>query len=148
VVTPTVGAHVYDYGALVTLEAAPDAGSTFAGWSGDADCADGAVTMEASKACTATFTLNTYTLTVATAGNGSGVVTPTVGTHVYDYGALVTLEATPDAGSTFDGWSGDCSGAGACVVTMTATKQVTATFELKAGRDYYIFLPLIFKNTP
>jgi uncharacterized repeat protein (TIGR01451 family) len=150
IVTPTVGAHVYDYGAVVTLTATPLVGSTFAGWSGDSDCADGVVAMDASKACTATFTLNTYTLTIATTGNGSGVVTPTVGAHIYAYGAVVTLTATPLVGSTFAGWSGDCSGAGACVVTMTAARQVTATFELAepAEQDYYIFLPLILKNTP
>jgi subtilase family serine protease len=44
-------------GAVVTLTAAPSAKSIFTGWSGDADCSDGSVTMSASKGCTATFEL-------------------------------------------------------------------------------------------
>ena len=32
------------------------------------------------------------------------------------------------SGSTFAGWSGDCSGTGTCTVTMAADRAVTATF--------------------
>jgi hypothetical protein len=57
-VTPTPGAHNYTYGTMITLTATPIANSIFAGWGGDADCADGVVTMDANKTCTATFTIN------------------------------------------------------------------------------------------
>ncbi|MBA4374085.1 MAG: hypothetical protein C0402_14635 [Thermodesulfovibrio sp.] len=43
-------------GHVVTLTATPDPGAVFYGWSGDADCADGQVTMTSDKNCTATFT--------------------------------------------------------------------------------------------
>ncbi|HYD43534.1 MAG TPA: hypothetical protein VEB43_22075, partial [Anaeromyxobacter sp.] len=43
-------------------------------------------------------------------------------------GTTVTLTATPATGSTFGGWSGACTGTGSCVVTMTAARAVTATF--------------------
>src|SRR5262249_30036156 len=46
----------YVNGTIVALTATPTSGSTFAGWSGDADCSDGSVTVIAAKICTATFT--------------------------------------------------------------------------------------------
>jgi uncharacterized repeat protein (TIGR02543 family) len=68
----------------------------------------------------------TYTLTVITVGNG--MVTPATGT-TYGYGTVVTLAATPAAGYTFSGWSGDLSGAtNPITITMTGNKTVTATF--------------------
>ena len=45
----------YSFNTVVTLTPAPDMGSSFAAWSGDADCSDGVVTMSAAVACTATF---------------------------------------------------------------------------------------------
>lgn len=36
--------------------------------------------------------------------------------------------AVPESGSTFEGWSGDCSGTDDCRVTMTGARSVTATF--------------------
>jgi hypothetical protein len=38
------------------------------------------------------------------------------------------MTATPDANSSFSGWSGACSGIGSCVIPMDAAKNVTATF--------------------
>ena len=47
--------EVYDDSTVVTLSTNPTGGSTFAGWSGDADCTDGSVTMTVAVNCTATF---------------------------------------------------------------------------------------------
>ena len=46
----------------------------------------------------------------------------------YVSGTAVTLTATPDANSTFTGWSGDCTGTGPCVVPMSVARSVKATF--------------------
>ncbi len=78
-----------------------------------------------------------FPLTVARAGTGSGTVTSEPAgincavecTAEYEEGTEVTLTATADEGSTFAGWSGGgCSGAGACEVTMSEAKEVTAEF--------------------
>ena len=42
---------------IVTLTATAASGSTFSSWSGNSDCSDGSVTLDASKSCTATFNL-------------------------------------------------------------------------------------------
>ena len=77
---------------------------------------------------------SSYTLNVTKSGTGSGTVTGTgitCGgdcTENYTSGTSVTLTATAAAGSKFTGWTGACTGAVACTVSMTAAKAVTATF--------------------
>ena len=44
-------------------------------------------------------------------------------------GTTVTLTAQPIAGAAFVGWTGACTGNGACVVTLNGTKKVTAKFQ-------------------
>jgi hypothetical protein len=45
-----------------------------------------------------------------------------------DAGQAVHLVATADTGWKFDGWQGDCSGVGACDLSMTADHSVSAVF--------------------
>ena len=49
--------EAYTVGTVVTLTPTPAPGSFFFGWSGNADCSDGIVTMDVSKGCTAKFNL-------------------------------------------------------------------------------------------
>jgi hypothetical protein len=79
------------------------------------------------------------TLSVVSAGTGSGAVTSapagiscgTICSSSFAAGTSVTLTATPNASSIFTGWSGACSGTGTCAVTMSAAKSATATFAIK-----------------
>ena len=68
-----------------------------------------------------------YTLSTTTAGSGSIARSPDKTS--YGNGETVTLTATPGAGATFTGWSGDATGgANPIVVTMNADKLVLASF--------------------
>ena len=80
------------------------------------------------------------TLSVTKNGTGAGTVTSTPAgiacgttcTHSAAAGTQLTLAATAASGSTFVGWGGACSGTAACVVTLSANRAVTATFNASA----------------
>lgn len=77
-----------------------------------------------------------FSLTVATAGSGSGSVSsnpsgiscPPSCSSVYPATSQVTLSAVAAAGSVFTGWTGACSGSGTCTLTMTGDLSVVASF--------------------
>ena len=135
----------YASGAVVTLTAAPAAGSTFTGWGGacTGTTTTCRVTMSGARSATATFaksatTTTTYTLSLGKSGTGTGTITssPTgvsCGSDCsqdYTSGTVVTLTAAPAAGSTFTGWTGYwCTGTSpTCRVTMGGARWVGATF--------------------
>ncbi|MEZ4398852.1 MAG: hypothetical protein R3B06_02445 [Kofleriaceae bacterium] len=125
-------------GTVVTLTATPAAGSTFAGWTGP--CTGAAptctLTLTADTTVGAGFTLMTHQVVVSLAGNGLGTVSSTPAgiscpgtcTTTAGHGAVITLTAAAQAGSTFAGWSGACSGTGPCALTVDGDRAVTATF--------------------
>ena len=115
----------YDAGRVVTVTATPNSGYRFTGWSGDCTGSGAcSVTMSADRSVTATF-VRTWTLTTTASPSGGGTLT---GGGTHDTGANVTVTATPNAGYVFERWSGDCTGTGACSVTMSAARSVTAHF--------------------
>ena len=134
---------VYNSNSTATLTATPDAGSTFGGWGGDcSSCGNNTtcnVVMNADKTCVAIFQYFQYKLTVSKSGTGSGTITSnpagincgTICSANFDPGTFVTLTATPDAGSTFGGWGGDCQSCGMssqCTITMNTDKSCYAIF--------------------
>ena len=136
-------AHAFNSGTSVTLNAAPAAGSVFAGWSGGGCSGTGTctLTLNADTAVTASFgtITTTHNLSVSKSGAGSGSVTSAPAgidcgstcAHAFNSGTSVTLTATPTAGSVFAGWSsGGCSGTGTCTLTLNADTAVTASFTL------------------
>lgn len=123
----------YAPGAVVTLSAVPSTGYTFTSWSGGAagTVSPVNVTMTTDKTVTATFTINTYTLTVSTVGSGSVAKSPDQAS--YDHGAIVTLTAAPSLGHVLSGWTGatpDGVDPLKATVTMDAERTVTATFSV------------------
>ena len=81
---------------------------------------------------------SSFQLTVTLSGTGGGSVTSSPSgidcgstcSATYSTGTVVQLTATAANGSTFGGWSGNCSGSGSCQVTLNQVSTVTATFNL------------------
>jgi hypothetical protein len=137
--------------ASLTLTATPATGWQFASWGGA--CAGKTtntcdVQLSQDQQVTVTFTRTLVTLTVAGGGNGDGTVassspagtincaitstnTGTTGCSAQvPFETNVTLAATPATNSTFESWSlGSCAGTGPCVVALTTSQTVTATFK-------------------
>lgn len=126
-------------GSTVTLTATPLAGQIFAGWSGSCSGSGSCVVvMDQVRSVAAGFisdsTPRNFNLNVALSGSGSvtslpaGINCGSSCSSAFLAGTQVTLTPTPAANQSFAGWSGACTGASACVVTVNSISNVTATF--------------------
>src|ERR1700683_4793504 len=74
-----------------------------------------------------------FSLTTTVPGRGSmasspaGISCPGTCAANFASATVVTLTPTANSGSTFTGWSGACSGTGACSVTLNSNQTVGAT---------------------
>jgi parallel beta-helix repeat protein len=127
----------YPYAASITLTATPDANSVFTGWSGNGCGENFLITAE--MTCTANFEPlpDSYALSISKTGTGSGQISsqPTgidCGTQcTADYvpATVVSLTASPQSGSRFEGWGGACAGSqSSTAVTLNANQSCTAIF--------------------
>ena len=121
----------YSPGSVVTLTAAPAGGSTFMGWSGGGCAGTGtcSLSMNGNIAVTATFGINTYSIT-ATAGAG-GTISPS-GTVTVNSGTSKTFTIAPSAGYSIGDVKVDGTSVGAVTTytfsNVTANHVIAATF--------------------
>lgn len=128
-------------GTAVTLSANAGANSTFAGFGGVCGGAACNFTASSDSVAWANFTANPppppvrHTLTVVVDGQGRVTSSPAgiacsgaTCSSQFDPGASVTLTAAAATSWTFASWSGACSGAAGCALTMNSDAQVTAHF--------------------
>ena len=99
----------------------------------------------------ATFTLNSYTLSVNKTGAGTvtsnpaGIDCGSDCSESYHFGNEVTLTAIPAKGNVFIGWSNEgCTGKGECVVTIDDNKEISVVFQKKF--PWLMFLPSLTKG--
>lgn len=142
-VSITGGEYAVNSGSWATTGGTVDGGDTVrvrqtasAGWS---TTTDATLTIGGVSDTFSVTTAAGRTLTVATAGGGSGGVTSSPAgidcgstcTAVFAHGTEVALTASAGAGSAFVGWEGDCSGSQSPhALTMDAARSCTARFEL------------------
>ena len=131
--------------ATVRLNAAASPGSVFAGWAG-ACTGTGAcvITMDKVQSVTATFAAeaNSYVVTLTPTGSGTGRVDSSpsgIGCGVacaasFAGGSTVTLTAASEVDAVFVGWTGACSGIGACTLTMNGPQTVAAEFAVAVAK--------------
>ena len=155
----------YLYGEPVTITVTPDVGWTFTGWEGEGVSGTEPVlhlNMSQSVVAIAHLVQNQYDLAVTVVSNGEpgqvgGVVTKDPDQPTYGHGQVVTVQAAPNPGWTFDGWSGDLTGTVLTgTLTMEADKAITATFtqqhfaitatanehghvDVTPAKDYYLY---------
>lgn len=83
-----------------------------------------------------------YTLAVTGSGSGTVLSSPSgisctltngTGTGVcaaqFDVNTRVVLQAVSATNQSFDGWTGDCTGAQSCQITIAQNRNVSATFK-------------------
>jgi Divergent InlB B-repeat domain len=142
--------EAYIRGTQVTLIATPASGSTFSGWSGNAECKDGVVLLNADVACTATFSSQALGLNVSKTGHGNGAVKSAPSgincgadcSEAFASGTTVKLTAVADTGSTFRGWSREeCGRSNSCTVVVSGSTSVTAFFEPVTAAKIGVYRP-------
>jgi len=120
----------YPRHSIVMVTATPDAGWYFANWSGDARGAANPTNVEmlADMVVTGNFLpFPTYTLTLATNGQGTIGLNPAGGSYLSN--SVITATATPAAGWVFISWSGSTnSSANPLSLTVNTNRSLTGTF--------------------
>ena len=120
------GGGTYNYNSSATLTATPNTGYEFVEWNDHNTNASRMITVTDNATYTATFQLQTLTLTVVPDDPSHGTVT---GSGSYTYGSDATVEATPATDYHFLRWS-DGSTDNPHTFTMTQSTTMTAYFEM------------------
>lgn len=126
----------FNGGATVVLTASPAANQQFTGWLGACTGTSTVCTLTMNRDANATATFGSIQRNLNASVFGAGTVSSNPDgincgsdcSQRYEHGTAVSLIATANANQKFTGWTGDCSGSGACTVSMTADRNVSAAF--------------------
>ncbi|MBK1641101.1 hypothetical protein CKO12_04270 [Chromatium okenii] len=117
-------------GGSTNCTATPNTGYTFTGFGGDCYGTSCSLTnVTANKTVTANFTAKKFTVSTLAKPSIGGSVSCSV--NPVSYGGSSNCTATANAGYTFTGFAGDCSGTSCSLTNVTSNKNVTANFTAK-----------------
>ena len=129
----------FPHGSLTPITAIPDEGYYFVGWLGngmaDPNAMSTTVEMTGDRNLTASFSENQYSLRLFSGEGGS-----VSGEGNFSEGTTPSINATPDEGYIFLGWSGDGIAnlsAQSTTVSMTENRIINAVFSPK---EYFLVL--------
>jgi uncharacterized repeat protein (TIGR02543 family) len=132
---PNCGNNQYAQGTSLTLQAQPNVGYTFDGWSGDHSSGNTSITftVDDNKTVAANFsqcyTINWVENPSTTAGYVVEDSTPTCGNGYYLPNSTARLFAQPNLQFSFVNWSGDHTGSSQLAnIVMNSDKNVVANF--------------------
>ena len=134
------GSGTFDHGSTTTITATPNTGYSFTGWTGEGvtnpNASTTTVSMTEPRTLSASFSINSYDLTLVEALGGS-----VSGAGTFDHGSTPTITATPNTGYFFTGWTGTGvtdPNASTTTVNMTETRTLSASFSINS---YLLTLP-------
>ncbi len=124
------GSGTYTHGTVAELNATPQTGYFFNGWSGgtfaDPNSSSTTIVVDRDMTITPSFTPTSHILQVLS-GTGGAVT----GGGTYQYGASVSITATPNDGFSFVGWTGSTPenpSMPSTTFTITRDSNLTAVF--------------------
>ncbi|MBQ8721614.1 MAG: hypothetical protein IJY67_05655 [Paludibacteraceae bacterium] len=123
--TVSGGGENIRYNKNTKITATPDTGYQFVQWTDGDKNASREITVTKNETYTATFAINTYTVSVSANNAEWGTVS---GDSTYNHGATATLTATPNDGYKFVKWD-DGNTDNPRTITVTKDTTYTATFE-------------------
>jgi len=135
---PAPGSYNCIEGIEFSINAIPDTGYNFGGWTGDVPLGhenDNPLTiaMDSDKSIVASFFWPCELIITSSQG---GTTDPVPGTHIYEQGTEASVSAIPEEGYEFRGWAGDASGMeNPVTVIMDQDKWIVSNFSSTGEKD-------------
>lgn len=112
---------------------------TFSSWSDGGALSHTVTASSSTSSYTASFSTS-YQLDIAANNSSHGTFTPASGSY-YAAGSVVSIEATPTSGYSFDDWTGSSDVASttsaSTTITMNSAESITANFKSSGGGIQY-----------